>query len=246
MFIDQVLRENEPVLTEIEIFLSYLLGKNRSFLKAFPKHKLNNKQVEEVNQFVRRRNYHEPLPYILGYKDFYRLRFKVDKRVMIPRPETENLVEKVIKYAHSSRYEGQQITIVDVGTGSGNIAISIAKNIPFAEIYGIEKDKDAFNVAKENVKLHNMGKQIKLIQGDLLTPLKKKAQIIVANLPYIPTNKIRTLMPEIYKWEPKIALDGGNDGMELYRKLFGQAEKVLKPGGSLIYEVDGDIFTKDF
>lgn len=229
---------------EIEIYLSYLLHRDRSFVRAFPEYNLSTKQILSLKDFLKRRRNREPLPYILGYKDFYGLRFKVDQRVMIPRPETENLVDKAIKYAASPRLEDKQITIVDVGTGSGNIAISIAKNIPFAKILAIEKDKNALSLARENIKNHGVNNKIRLIWGNLLEPIREGVDIVIANLPYVPSGKIKTLQPEISFWEPKIALDGGTDGRHLYRKLFKQAKNVLKPQGIVLYEIDGNIFSK--
>lgn len=229
---------------EIEIYLSHLLHKDRSFVKAFPEYNLNTRQTLNLRGFLKRRRNREPLPYILGYKDFFGLRFKVDKRVMIPRPETENLVDKAIKYATSPPFKGKQITIVDVGTGSGNIAISLAKNTPFAKILAIEKDKNALSLARENIRDHGVNNKIRLIWGNLLEPIKEGVDIVIANLPYIPSAKIKTLRPEISFWEPKIALDGGTSGTHLYRKLFKQAKNVLKPQGIVLYEIDGNIFSK--
>jgi len=230
--------------TETEILLAHLLSKDRSFIKAFSEYELNKKQMLKFSEFIERRSRHEPVAYILGYKEFFGLKLKMDERSMIPRHDTEDLVNEVIKYTKSLK--AKEIKIVDVGTGSGNIAISLAIAIPNAKIYAVEKDKDALTLAKENIATYKLDKRIKLFQGDLLTPLKDKIDIIVANLPYVPSSKIKDLQPEISKWEPRTALDGGTDGMKLYRKLFKQTKNLLKPGGILFCEIDGKVFTKNF
>ncbi|MCH7478079.1 MAG: methyltransferase, partial [SAR324 cluster bacterium] len=131
-----------------------------------------------------------------------------------------------------------------VGTGSGNIAISLAIAIPNAKIYAIEKDKDALTLAKENIATYKLDKRINLFQGDLLTPLTDKVDIIVANLPYVPSSKIKYLQPEISKWEPRIALEGGADGLELYRRLFNHSKRILKTAGTIYYELSGRTHSK--
>lgn len=249
MLIGQVLEKAKVDKTEVEIFLAHLLDKDRSFIKAFPEFKLGKRQTTKLKGFIKRRIKHEPLAYILGQKEFCGLNFKVDSRVMIPRPETEGLVAEVIAHVYAwpnrsaANYQGAaRLTIVDVGTGCGNIAISLARAIPFAKIYAIEKDTAAYKVAKENIKTHQVEKNIELAKGDLLEPVGEPVDIIVANLPYIPNSRLPTLAPEIKDWEPKVALDGGTDGLELYRALFQQAPKVLKPTGLLFYELDGQTY----
>src|SRR4030042_4670116 len=249
MLVSESFKQNKSVdQTEIEIFLSHLLKKERTYIKAFPEFKLNKRQEVAFNDFLKRRSKHEPLHYILGFKEFFNLKFKVDSRVMIPRSETENLVAEVIKHVYSQpkREIRKSITIVDVGTGSGSIAISLAKAIPFAEIIAIDKSSKALQITRENIKQHEVSRQVKLIRGDLLAPIQQKVDIVVANLPYIPLSRLKTLEPEIRKWEPKVALDGGADGFVFLRKIFKQAPKILKPGGYLFYEVDGEPYQKIF
>lgn len=256
MLIKESLQQNKISLAEIEIFLAHLLDKDRCFIRAFPDFKLNDNRSLKLKQFIKRREKGEPFAYILGFKEFCGLKFKVDKRVMVPRPETEELVNKVIQdiYADTNRsgknyWKHKQIKIIDVGTGSGNIAISLAYAVPFAKIYAVEKDKKAFDLAKRNIYDHKLKKRIHLLPGHLLEPIRQLAErvdIIVANLPYIPTTKIPTLQPEIRNWEPLISLNGGRSGQELYRELFFQAKDIIKAGGTLYYEVDGNTFTKSY
>lgn len=253
MLIGKALEQEKIDKTEIEIYLSHLLGKDRSFIKAFPEFKLNEDRVANLKEFVRRRTKHEPLAYILGYKEFCGLKFKVDKRAMIPRPETEELVREIISHVYAipnrkktNYWKYDQLKIVDVGTGSGNIAITLAKAIPFAKIIAIEKDQDACDLAKENIAAHQLEDGIELLKGDLLEPLKEEIDIIIANLPYIPKSRFASLAPEITKWEPRVALDGGVDGLKFYRKLFVQAKEALKPNSLLFYEIDGQTNIKKY
>jgi release factor glutamine methyltransferase len=169
---------------------------------------------------------------------------------MIPRTETEDLATAVIKFIYSmpKRKPNSQASLIiaDVGTGSGNIAISLAKAVPFSRIIAIDKNSDALELAEENIHKHKVKKQVKLLQGDLLTPLQANVDIIVANLPYVPTSRLKTLEPEVIIWEPRIALDGGKDGFYWYRKLFNQAPKFLKSGGRIFYEMDGETHQRIF
>lgn len=168
-----------------------------------------------------------PYQYIKGWVEFYKLKFKVTPDVLIPRPESELLVDEVIRFANhperAKQVEGS-ITVLDVGTGCGNIAISLAKNLPDVNIIATDISEKALKVAKQNAKLHGVEKRIKFIQSDLLPviPPFGGIQIIVANLPYIPTDRIPYLDSSVKDFEPHIALDGGEDGFDLYRKLFQQ------------------------
>ena len=250
MLINQALKRFNLDQTQLEILLAHLLGKDRSFIKAFPETKLNTDQTRLLKNFLKRRLKNEPLNYILGYKDFCGLRFKVDRRAMIPRPETEELVAEVVKHVYAlpsrerpNHWKSNPLTIVDVGTGCGNIAISLAKAVPFAKIYAIEKSLRAARLAKENITQHNVEDQVTLLRGDLLNPLSEPVDIIVANLPYIPTSRIAMLQPEIRDWEPREALDGGPDGLDYYRRLWSAAARLLKPYGQLFYELDGKTCT---
>ena len=249
MLISQVVQNAKVDQVEIEIFLSNLLGKDRSFIKAFPEFKLKKEQIEKLKEFLKRRVKNEPLAYILGHKEFCGLIFKVNPRVMIPRSETEELVTEVIKHVYrlpsrskSNHLGVEPLTIVDVGTGCGNIATSLALAAPFAKIFAIEKDAAAFKVAKENIKNHRVEENVELIKGDLLEPIRQSVDIIVANLPYIPSSRFAGLAPEVTDWEPRGALDGGRDGLEVYRRLFQQAPNILKPSGRLFYELDGQVY----
>lgn len=179
----------------------------------------------------------KPKQYLQGYTEFYKLKFKLSPDVLIPRPETELLVDEIlncIKYYVSS-IRGKDILILDIGTGTGNIAISVAKNAPQVKIIATDISKSALKVALQNARLHGVEDRIKFIHSDLLkNPIihntRYQMLIIVTNLPYIPSARIPYLDPSVTDFEPLIALDGGYDGFEIYRKLFAQiVEKKLYP-----------------
>lgn len=178
----------------------------------------------------------KPKQYIQGWVEFYKLKFRVTPDVLIPRPETELLVDEVIRFLQTTNSE--PITILDIGTGTGNIAISLAKNLSHLRgitIIATDISKKALKVAKQNANLHGVKKQITFIQSDLLSSIHNQSVvrshtildnlIIVSNLPYIPSARISYLDSSVGDFEPKVALDGGADGFELYRKLFQQIKK---------------------
>lgn len=173
----------------------------------------------------------KPKQYIQGWVEFYKLKFLLTEDVLIPRPETELLVDAVLEYLSSKPTLGKiSPLIMDIGTGAGPIAISIAKNNSQAKIIATETSKKALEVAQQNAKLHLVCEQIKFVQSDLLDNITEEPEVIVTNLPYIPTARIPYLDSSVKDFEPHIALDGGEDGFELYRKLFAQ---IVKKGWQL-------------
>jgi release factor glutamine methyltransferase len=179
-----------------------------------------------------------PPQYLKGWVEWYKLKFKVTPDVLIPRPETELLVDEVLKGVRplTQQTRGRTPVVLDIGTGSGCIAISIAKNSSKTKIFAIDVSESALEVARENAKKNRVEKRIFFLQGNLLdsiggpSGLQNDNLIIVANLPYIPTSRIGTLDPSVKDFEPHIALDGGPDGFEIYRRLFSQMkEKKLTP-----------------
>lgn len=184
-----------------------------------------------------------PKQYLQGWVEFYKLRFKVTPDVLIPRPETELLVEEVVNFVDSFTRENQKtsIRVIDIGTGSGNIAISIAKNTKDLTIIATDISILALKVAKQNAKFHGVEDRISFIHSDLLLNLPKSPKIpniLVTNLPYIPTERIPYLDPTVRNFEPKVALDGGDDGFGLYRKLFQQLRDKNIKFRILIGEID--------
>lgn len=239
MTIDKLLKESKLPAVEKEILLAYVLRKDRSYLKGFGEKVVSSDRVTKYRNLIARREKHEPIAYILGYKEFYGLKFLVNSSVLIPREETETLVTNILKVT-----KGGKLTVVDVGTGSGCIAIALAVNNPDLTIYATDKSSQALKVAKKNAVLHKVDKRITFLESDLLDDLKIQVDIFGANLPYIPTRNWEVLPSEIKNFEPRLALDSGKSDKELYDKLFEQSAKILKPGGKVFYEIAGEIFTR--
>lgn len=172
----------------------------------------------------------KPKQYQQGWAEFYKLKFLITEDTLIPRPETELLVDEIIKLNPQ--------TLLDIGTGSGCIAISVAKNLPNIKILATDISKKALEVAKKNAKFHKVENRIFFHQRDLLEGMQIAPEVIVTNLPYIPTARLMHIDPMVTDWEPKIALDGGEDGFELYRKLFTQMQQKNLYPKYLIGEID--------
>jgi release factor glutamine methyltransferase len=192
--------------------------------------------VEKLEQFIIRRISHEPIAYIIQHKDFYGLSYYVDHRVLIPRPETELLVEKAIDFAQNKQHN-YDLKIADIGTGSGAIAISLAIHLAKSAIFAIDISPTALEVASINCQKHNIRKQITFLHGDLLNPLPVSVDMIVANLPYIAESEMKNLPPEIRDFEPITALHGGDDGLHYIEMLLQQAISKINPDGCILLEI---------
>jgi release factor glutamine methyltransferase len=182
---------------------------------------------------VARRLEHEPVAYITGQKEFYGLVLQVDRRVLIPRPETETLVEVALTIGR----QNQIPLLAEVGVGSGAIAIALAISLPWTEIYAIDSSSDALTVAEENCRRHGVQDRVHLVLGDLLAPLPEPVGLIVANLPYVSQEELAALAPDITEYEPLGALDGGPDGLDHIRHLLERAGPSLKPPGMICLEI---------
>jgi release factor glutamine methyltransferase len=225
---------------DVEVLLAHVLGWNRARLYARPECTLTHAQQEAFLTAVQRRTRHEPVPYIVGHREFYRLDFFVDGRVLIPRPETELLVEKALDVAMRQELGKGQSRLADVGTGSGVVAVALAVNLPRATVYATDTSSDALVVAASNAARHGVASRVHLLLGDLLEPLPERVQIIVANLPYIPAGRLPTLAPDVLEYEPLIALDGGPDGLQPARRLLAQAREWLLPEGTIVMEIGAE------
>lgn len=239
MTIEQALKESALDKIESEILLSDLLKKDRSFLYSHFDQKLSAKQARQFSTRVRQRQNSEPIPYILGFKEFYGLKFLVNQDVLIPRPETEIIIDKILLFQENLGVE--PLVIADIGTGSGCIAITLAVKNPKLNIIATDISSQALSVAVKNAKLHRVENRIKFIESNLLEKVNEKIDVVAANLPYIPTANWKRLPAEIKYFEPKVALNSGKTSIRLYHKLFRQAKTKLKPGGVIFYELDGDI-----
>lgn len=279
---------DEPRL-EAEVLLAYILGCSRAGLYRDHDKELSEPEAKAFAALVRRRGQGEPVAYLTGHKEFMGLNFKVNRFVLIPRPETELLVEKAFEllpgvgldicrkqlpgplngmserlfkgYSDGECLPAQfsaLLPVADVGTGCGAVAVSLAKLHPLVRVYAVDISGKALKVAAENAAAHGVEERVSFHRGDLLAPLEKifppakgfdksaskKATVpcrgcclITANLPYVPSGELSTL-PRDVRFEPVVALDGGADGLEVYRRLVPQAYKTLAPGGHLLIEID--------
>lgn len=213
--------------------LQYTLKMSREHLIIYDNKEVTPEQRDEFTKNLKRLISGEPLQYITGVQEFMKLNFIVTKDVLIPQPDTEILVEEVINIAKSL----ENPTILDLCTGSGAIAISIAKNVPNCKIMATDISKNALDIAKQNARFNGVLNNIEFIESNLFNKIKdQKFDIIVSNPPYIATEEIITL-PKDVQQEPKIALDGGKDGLDFYRKISENAFKFLNRQGFLCLEI---------
>ena len=236
----EALRWGEQVLAQsaldsprldAEILLAHALGITRAQLHAHPQGQLSPAELASCRQLIERRARREPVAYIVGHKEFYGLDLFVDNRVLIPRPETELLVEKAIQISR------RQPVVADVGTGSGAIAVSLAVHLSQVLVYATDASPRALEVAACNCRRHCVEDRIHLLQGHLLEPLPEPVDLIAANLPYVSEAELAQLPPEISHHEPREALNGGPDGLDYIRSLLAQAGGHLKPGGVILLEI---------
>ena len=224
-------------MNEIELILTDLFKCSRSQLYLNSSSMLlHDRELKKLETIFKRRSKALPIQYILGYAEFMGLKFKVNKDVLIPRPETEILVETVINRV---KYK-KELKILDIGTGSGNISVSLAKLLKKAEIVAIDISKNALEVAKENAKYHKVEEEIKFLYSDLFTDSffgsEINFDIIVSNPPYVPTDEVG-FFDITTKREPKSALDGGRDGLDFYRSLNKEFSPYLKNNGIMVLEI---------
>jgi release factor glutamine methyltransferase len=223
----------------VELLLSHVLKKKRLELYLEFERELDEQTLEKLRELVKRRAAGEPIQYITGTTEFFGLEFFVDKRVLIPRPETEILVAEVLQELKNRGKILQKI--VDVGTGSGAIAVALAKNLPEnAEIFALDVSADALEVAKSNAKKHGVEKNVRFLKSDLLQnlPSDLRADAIVTNPPYIATEELASLPKEVGAFEPKAALVGGSRGLEVIGRLVAQSHAILARGeGFLALEI---------
>jgi release factor glutamine methyltransferase len=220
---------------DAEFLLLHTLGMSRATLFAYPERELTAEQQIAYEGNVARRLTHEPIQYITGQQEFYGLTMKVTPAALIPRPETELLVEAVLGLLHAD----EPLRIVDIGTGSGAIAIALAVHLPHAEITAIDLSTAALAVAEDNAGEHRVADRIRFLQSDLLSALggAEVYDAIVSNPPYVAEADRNTLHPEVRDYEPASALFAGERGLDVYRRLIPEALAALKPGGLLALEI---------
>jgi release factor glutamine methyltransferase len=218
---------------DAEVLLAHSLGLARSQLHTHLNQGLDAKAEEAFRSLVTRRLQREPVAYITGHKEFFALDLQVDHRVLIPRPETETLVEVALTIARQNNLS----VLAEVGVGSGAIAIALAVNLPSSQVFAIDSSSDALAVAEENCRRHHVLDRVVLLHGHLLEPLSEPVGLIVANLPYVSKEELKTLAPDITQYEPLGALDGGIDGLDHIRRLLEQAGPCLSPSGIVCLEI---------
>jgi len=216
------------------VIIGFVLQKSKEYLFAHPENFVLPDQTRAINKRLSRRALGCPVAYLTNQKEFFGLDFFVDKRVLIPRPKTELLVEETLNII-SANFKNQRVNVADIGTGSGCLAITLAKRAPNARLFAVDVSARALSVAKRNAKLHGVTKKINFYRGDLLLPLRnKRLDIVIANLPYLRPNQIKGDI----RFEPRRALVGGHDGLKLLKKLFQQITKLKYPPPFLILEID--------
>jgi release factor glutamine methyltransferase len=226
----------ESARLDAELLAAQAFGRTRVELYTHFDQPLGAPELSAYRAFVQRRLDGESVAYILGRKEFWSLDLLVDARVLVPRPDTETLVEKALELLLGMSADGRGLRVADIGTGSGALALALKKERPSDEVFAVDVSPEALAVAGENA--GRLGLDIALVHGDLVEPLARLApfDLIASNPPYIPSRDIAGLSPEVHH-EPRLALDGGEDGLVLVRRLASEARKVLAPSGALVMEI---------
>lgn len=231
---------------DASVLLARIVDHPRSWILAHPELTLTDEQQNQLQSSLARLENGEPFPYVLGRWEFFGLEFNVTPDVLIPRPETELLVEKSIAWLQKNP---TKVNVADIGTGSGAIAVSIAVNVPNAKILATDISSKALQVAKRNAEKHGVSERVEFVECDLLPESKVEGQrsdlrpltfdLVCSNLPYIPTNTLKHL--PIYQREPTLALDGGEDGLDLFRKLLNAIPNWLAPNALILLEIESSL-----
>jgi release factor glutamine methyltransferase len=247
--ISQLRAANVPSFTlAAELLLLHALGRNRTWIYSHPEEEIPELASQQYFSLIARRAAGEPTQHLTGKQEFWGLEFEVTPDVLIPRPETEHVIEvaldrlalRELRADRKQTLTGEGLQIADIGTGSGCIAVTLAKELPAATIYAIDISSAALTVAQRNAARHSLSDHIHFLESSLLEGIShspRSFDLIVSNPPYIGRNEAATLMREVRDHEPEIALFGGEEGYELYADLIAQAAAHLKPGGLLVLEL---------
>jgi release factor glutamine methyltransferase len=227
--------DSDTAALDADVLLAHVLGVGKEALFAHPERRLTVTEHERFQELVERRTHGEPVAYLRGFKEFYGLRFAVDRRVLIPRPETE-----VIVSAARERIAGQALTVVDVGTGSGAIAVAIAAHEHRVRVIATDDSRDALTVAASNALANGVADRVEFRYGDLLAPITERAEIVCANLPYLTDASVARGVGErsSLAFEPRAAVVAGPDGLAVIRRCVADLPRVLASGGTALFECD--------
>ena len=226
-------------ILDSEILLSKTLNRSKEEILVNLNKNINEKEISLFKEYLKRRIKNEPMAYILEEKEFWSKKFKVSKDTLIPRPETELLVDKLLKI-----YRGKKISILDIGTGSGCIIISLISELKKSIGAGIDISKKAILIAKKNATKYNLSNRIKFLNKSFEGLVDKRYDLIVSNPPYIKHKDIKNLSDDIKIFEPRMALDGGNDGLDVIKKVIYKSKYILKINGLLALEIGNEQIKK--
>ncbi|HLZ21571.1 MAG TPA: peptide chain release factor N(5)-glutamine methyltransferase [Ktedonobacterales bacterium] len=239
-----LLREANATQTpdlDAQVLLTHVTGATRAVLLAFPERPLTHEQASAYAALVRRRADREPVAYLTGHREFMGLDFLTDARVLIPRPETEHLVEAALAEIRARLDHEETPVIADIGTGSGAIALSLVALEPrLSRVYATDVSSAALALAAENASHLGVASRVTFLQGDLLDPLTEPLDVLLANLPYVAPRDASILAPDVSRFEPSLALYGAEDGLGHLRRLFAQAADHLRPSATLLLEFGYD------
>ena len=222
---------------DAETLLAHILDRNRAWLLAHTDDPLSAEHLAQLRVLTTRRAAHEPLQHLTGQQEFFGITLRVTPDTLIPRPETELLVEAVLNFVAEKPATIHPLQILDVGTGTGAIPIALAMHLPTAHLTAVDISPAALAIAHENATHHHVANRIQFFESDLLASVKGHFDIIVSNPPYVSLADAPTLAPEVRDHEPHLALFAGNDGLEVYRRLIPQAYAALLTGGLLALEI---------
>lgn len=247
MVISELLQEAVHTLAEAgienprldaEVLLAHLLRQERLYLLTHRTDTVSQETVDAFGALIQRRIQHEPIAYLVGHREFMSLDFTVSPGVLIPRPDTETLVELVLETYSKT----ENLSILDLCTGSGAIAVSLAHYLPKSRVTAIDISSICIETAQKNAVKNGVGNRVQVLEGDVLKPMPCLGlfDCVVSNPPYIPTTVVASLDADVQNFEPHTALDGGGDGLVFYRHIIQHAPDVLRPGGLLVFEIGHD------
>jgi release factor glutamine methyltransferase len=245
MTLTQVLQQSARILSvngiedshiEARMLLSHITKLPPVKIYTQTEQTLNQEQERDLYKLIERRLRREPIAYIVNRREFYGIDFYIDSRTLIPRPETELLVDTALELSKNSCLPSQPV-IADIGTGCGVIAISLALHLPYSRIYATDISRSALEVARLNREHYKVTRQVTILQGNLLEPLPEPVDLIVANLPYVRSSELDNLSPEISRFEPRTAIDGGKNGLKYIRQLLEQVKGKINQEGCLLLEI---------